>query len=44
VLEGARQRLALLEVTVDGIRRTIVAYERYVPLRGRYGVGGDPHA
>jgi protein-L-isoaspartate(D-aspartate) O-methyltransferase len=43
VLEGTRQRLTLLENTLEGIRRTIVADVLYVPLRGRYGVGGDPH-
>jgi protein-L-isoaspartate(D-aspartate) O-methyltransferase len=43
VLEGTRQRLTLLERTVDGIRRTTVADVLYVPLRGRYGVGSDPY-
>jgi protein-L-isoaspartate(D-aspartate) O-methyltransferase len=43
VLEGTRQRLTLLERTVDGLVRTIVTEVLYVPLRGRYGVGSDPH-
>jgi protein-L-isoaspartate(D-aspartate) O-methyltransferase len=42
VVEGARQRLTLLEKTVDGVRRKSLADVRYVSLRGRYGVGGDP--
>jgi protein-L-isoaspartate(D-aspartate) O-methyltransferase len=37
VLEGTRQRLTLLEKTVDGVRRTTVAHVLYVPLGGRYG-------
>ena len=37
ILEGTRQRLTLLEKTVDGVRRTIVADVLYVPLGGRYG-------
>jgi protein-L-isoaspartate(D-aspartate) O-methyltransferase len=37
VLEGTRQRLTLLEKTVDGVRRTTVADVLYVPLGGRYG-------
>jgi protein-L-isoaspartate(D-aspartate) O-methyltransferase len=44
VMEGTRQRLTLLEKTADGVRRTILADVLYVSLRGRYGVGGDPHA
>jgi protein-L-isoaspartate(D-aspartate) O-methyltransferase len=44
VLEGTRQRLTLLEKTVDGIRRRIVTDVLYVPLRGRYGqqLGASP--
>jgi protein-L-isoaspartate(D-aspartate) O-methyltransferase len=38
VLEGTRQRLTLLEKTVDGVRRTIVSDVLYVPLCGRYGL------
>ena len=41
VLEGMRQRLTLLEKTVEGVRRTILADVLYVSLRGRYGVGSD---
>ena len=44
VIEGTRQRLTLLEKTVDGVRRTILADVLYVSLRGRYGVASDPHA
>jgi protein-L-isoaspartate(D-aspartate) O-methyltransferase len=43
VLAGGRQQLTLLEMTAAGIRRTIVSEVLYVPLRGRYGVGSDPH-
>jgi hypothetical protein len=43
-MEGRRQRLTLLEKTVDGVRRKILADVLYVSLRGRYGVGSDPHA
>jgi protein-L-isoaspartate(D-aspartate) O-methyltransferase len=43
VMEGARQRLTLLEKTVDGLRRDIVTDVLYVSLRGRYGVRSDPH-
>jgi protein-L-isoaspartate(D-aspartate) O-methyltransferase len=43
VLEGTRQRLTLLENTLDGVRRTVLADVLYVSLRGRYGVGDDPH-
>jgi protein-L-isoaspartate(D-aspartate) O-methyltransferase len=43
VLEGGRQRLTLLVKTVDGVRRRVVAEVLYVSLRGRYGVGADPH-
>jgi protein-L-isoaspartate(D-aspartate) O-methyltransferase len=41
VLEGMRQRLTLLEKTVEGVRRTILADVLYMSLRGRYGVGSD---
>jgi protein-L-isoaspartate(D-aspartate) O-methyltransferase len=37
VLEGARQRLTLLERTAHGLRPTIVADVLYVSLRGRFG-------
>jgi protein-L-isoaspartate(D-aspartate) O-methyltransferase len=43
VLEGDRQRLTLLQKTVDGIRRRIVSDVLYVSPRGRYGVGSDAH-
>jgi protein-L-isoaspartate(D-aspartate) O-methyltransferase len=43
VLEGRRQRLTLLEKTIDGVQRTRLANVLYVSLRGRYGVGADPH-
>jgi protein-L-isoaspartate O-methyltransferase len=43
VVEGRRQRLTLLEKTIDGVQRTRLANVLYVSLRGRYGVGGDPH-
>jgi protein-L-isoaspartate(D-aspartate) O-methyltransferase len=44
VMDDTRQRLTLLEKTVDGVRRTILADRLYVSLRGRYGVGSDAHA
>ncbi len=44
VLEDTRQRLTLLEKTADGVRHTILTDVLYVSLRGRYGVGSDPHA
>jgi protein-L-isoaspartate(D-aspartate) O-methyltransferase len=44
VLEDTRQRLTLLEKTVDGVRRTILTDVLYVSLRGRYGAGSDAHA
>jgi protein-L-isoaspartate(D-aspartate) O-methyltransferase len=44
VIEGTRQRLTLLEKAVDGVRHRVVADVLYVSLRGRYGVGSDPHA
>ena len=34
-MEGTRQRLTLLEKTVDGVRRKILADVLYVSLRGR---------
>jgi protein-L-isoaspartate(D-aspartate) O-methyltransferase len=43
VIEGRRQRLTLLEKTVDGDRRKRLTDVLYVSLRGRYGVGSDPH-
>jgi protein-L-isoaspartate(D-aspartate) O-methyltransferase len=43
VLEGARQRLTLLEKTVDRVERRLLADVLYVSLRGRYGVGSGPH-
>jgi protein-L-isoaspartate(D-aspartate) O-methyltransferase len=43
VLEGRRQRLTLLEKTVDGVGRRIIADVLYVSLQGRYGVDSDPH-
>src|SRR5512133_4308423 len=44
VLEDQRRRLTLLEKTADGGRHTILTDVLYVSLRGRYGVGSDPHA
>jgi protein-L-isoaspartate(D-aspartate) O-methyltransferase len=43
VFEGSRQRLTLLEKTVEGVRRTSLADVLYVSLQGRYGVPGGPH-
>jgi protein-L-isoaspartate(D-aspartate) O-methyltransferase len=43
VMEGARQRLTILEKTVDGVRRQRLADVLYVSLQGRYGVRTDPH-
>src|SRR5215204_6466780 len=43
VLEGRRQRLTLLEKTVDGVRRRILADVLYVSLQGRYGIDSDAH-
>ena len=43
VLEAGHQRLILLEKSVDGVRRRVLADVLYVSLRGRYGVGADPH-
>jgi Protein-L-isoaspartate(D-aspartate) O-methyltransferase (PCMT) len=39
VLEGRRQRLTLLEKTLDGPRRTIVEDVLYGSLQGRFGSG-----
>jgi protein-L-isoaspartate(D-aspartate) O-methyltransferase len=44
VIQGTRQRLTLLEKAANGVQRTILADVLYVSLRGRYGVGDDPHA
>jgi protein-L-isoaspartate(D-aspartate) O-methyltransferase len=44
VIDGARQRLTVLEKAPGGDRRTILADVLYVSLRGRYGVASDPHA
>jgi protein-L-isoaspartate O-methyltransferase len=41
VLDGRRQRLTLVEKTVDNVRRRILADVLYVSLRGAYGVGSD---
>jgi protein-L-isoaspartate(D-aspartate) O-methyltransferase len=38
VMEGKRQRLTVLEKTVDGVRRKSLADVLYVSLQGRYGV------
>ena len=43
VIEGARQRLTLLEKTAHGVRRKILVDVLYVSLRGRYGVGRHRH-
>jgi protein-L-isoaspartate(D-aspartate) O-methyltransferase len=43
VWEGRRQRLTLLEKTVDGVRRRVITDVLYVSLGGRYGVRSDPH-
>lgn len=42
VIEGARQRLTLVEKTADGVRREALVDVLYVSLRGRYGAGTDP--
>jgi protein-L-isoaspartate(D-aspartate) O-methyltransferase len=42
VIEGSRQRLTLIEKTVDGGWRKPLGDVLYVPLQGRYGVCGDP--
>jgi protein-L-isoaspartate(D-aspartate) O-methyltransferase len=41
VLEDRRQRLTLVEKTIDAVRRTILTDVLYVSLRGRYGAEGD---
>lgn len=41
VIEGSRQRLTLLEKTVDGVQRKSLADVLYVSLQGRYGVRGN---
>ncbi len=43
VIERTRQRLTVLEKTVEGVRRRVVTDVLYVSLRGRHGVGGEPH-
>jgi protein-L-isoaspartate(D-aspartate) O-methyltransferase len=43
LIEGARQRLTLLEKTVDGVRRRRLVDVLYVSLQGRYGAGGNPN-
>jgi protein-L-isoaspartate(D-aspartate) O-methyltransferase len=43
VMDGTRQRLTLLEKTVDIVHRRHLADVLYVALRGRYGVRIDPH-
>ena len=42
VIEGARQRLTLLEKTADGVRREALVDVLYVSLRGQYGAGTEP--
>ena len=41
VMDGACQRLTLLEKTVDGLRVKRITDVLYVSLQGRYGAGGD---
>jgi protein-L-isoaspartate O-methyltransferase len=43
IIEGARQRLTLMEKTVRGVSRECLADVLYVSLRGRYAVGSGPH-
>ena len=43
VIEDTRQRLTLIEKTVDGIRRKRLADVLYVSLQGRCGVRGEAH-
>jgi protein-L-isoaspartate(D-aspartate) O-methyltransferase len=43
-IEGARQRLTLLEKTVDGVDRKSLVDVVDVSLRGRYGVCSDPQS
>ena len=44
VIEGARQRLTLLERTVDGVDRKSLVDVLYISLRGRYGVCSNPQS
>jgi protein-L-isoaspartate(D-aspartate) O-methyltransferase len=41
VIQGTRQRLTLLEKTLDFVRRTGIANVLYVSMQGRFGVSGD---
>jgi len=43
VMEGTRQRLTLLEKTVDGVQRKSLVDVLYVSLQGRCGVRSEPH-
>jgi protein-L-isoaspartate(D-aspartate) O-methyltransferase len=43
LMEGTRQRLTLLEKTVDGVRRKRLADVLYVSLQGRCGVSSEEH-
>jgi len=43
IMEGTRQRLSLLEKTVHGVRRRVLADVLYVSLEGRYGVRSARH-
>jgi protein-L-isoaspartate(D-aspartate) O-methyltransferase len=43
VMEDTRQRLTVLEKTVDRVVRERLADVLYVSLRGRYGLRSDPH-
>jgi protein-L-isoaspartate(D-aspartate) O-methyltransferase len=40
ILHGSRQRLTVLEKTLQGVRQTSLVDVLYVSLQGRYGVGG----
>jgi protein-L-isoaspartate(D-aspartate) O-methyltransferase len=42
VTDGPRQRLTLLEKTVDGVARECLADVLYVSLQGRFGGRGEP--
>jgi protein-L-isoaspartate(D-aspartate) O-methyltransferase len=44
VMKGTRQRLTLLEKTVDGVRRKSIAEVLYVALQGRCGVRSDSYS
>jgi protein-L-isoaspartate(D-aspartate) O-methyltransferase len=44
IMDGARQRLTVLEMTADGERRKTLVDVLYVSLRGRYGVASGPGA